>query len=54
MNKIILTTDLKIPPCRHSSQKLSNLLDIILKHLCELSPSFVRNDMDYFTLFLKV
>lgn len=30
-----------------STQRLSNLLDIILKPLCELLPSYVRDDMDF-------
>ncbi|VDI57593.1 Hypothetical predicted protein [Mytilus galloprovincialis] len=49
--KINRPTDLKIrpiiagPSC--STQRLSNLLDILLKPLCIKVPSFVRDDMDF-------
>ncbi|XP_062610424.1 uncharacterized protein LOC134272191 [Saccostrea cucullata] len=49
--KISQPADLKIRPIiagpASSTQRLSNLLDILLKPLCKLLPSFVRDDMDF-------
>lgn len=55
--KIPQPTDLKIRPIvagpASSTQRLSNLLDIILKPLCELLPSYVRDDMDFLNYIPK-
>ena len=44
-------TDLKLRPIiagpASSTQRLSNLLDIILKPLCKMVPSFIRDDLDF-------
>ena len=49
--KLPRPTDLKLRPIVAGpccpTQRLSNLLDIILKPLCKLVPSFVKDDMDF-------
>ena len=49
--KIPAPTDLKLRPIiagpSSSTQRLSNLLDILLKPLCQRVPSFIRDDMDF-------
>ena len=49
--KIPKPEDLKLRPIiagpSSSTQRLSNLLDILLKPLCKKVPSFIRDDMDF-------
>ncbi|XP_062576664.1 uncharacterized protein LOC134238563 [Saccostrea cucullata] len=49
--KLPRPTDLKLRPIVAGpscpTQRLSNLLDIILKPFCKLVPSFIRDDMDF-------
>ena len=44
-------SDLKLRPIvggpQSVTQRLSNLLDIILKPLCDLIPSFIKDDIDF-------
>ena len=49
--KIPRPSDLKLRPIvagpSSSTQRLSNLLDLILKPLCQKVPSFIRDDLDF-------
>lgn len=49
--EILRPTDLKFRPIvagpESSTQRLSHFLDIVLKKLCPLIPSYIRDDMDF-------
>lgn len=55
--KLPRPTDLKLRPIVAGSscptQRLSNFLDIILKPLCKLIPSYIRDDMDFLKSYTK-
>lgn len=49
--KLLRPTDLKLHPIEAGpscpTQRLSNSLDIILKPICKLIPSYILDDMDF-------